>query len=332
MPKAQNVSTGKPAIGGAIHRAPLGTPLPTSVDDVLDAAFLDMGFVSEDGVTNSNTRSSESIKAWGGTTVLTSQTEYADNFQMVFIEAKNPNVLKTVFGDGNVSGDIDSGITVKANAGELDRASYVIDTILNGAKKRIVLPDAGISEVGDVVYVDNDVIGYDVTLAAMPDEAENTHYEYIKTDTSQIRYTVAFNSDGGSAVASQRVLNGKTATQPANPTKNGFNFVEWQHDGTAYNFSTPVTADITLTAVWEAAPVMHAVTQNLTGATSDFSEDKIADGTRLEITLTPESGTVDTVEVTMGGTDITNDAWDDTESKVTIASVTGDVVITALAQ
>ena len=252
MPKAQNVSTGKPNIAGAIYRAPLGTALPTSVDEALSEAFADLGYISDAGVTNSNKRSSENIKAWGGDTVLTSQTEYADNFQMVFIEAKNINVLATVYGETNVSGDIDTGIVVKANSAELDRASYVIDTILNGAKKRMVIPDASISEVGDVVYVDNDVIGYDTTLAALPDEAGNTHYEYIKTDASQIRYTVTFDSDGGSAVASQRVMNGSAISRPANPAKNGFVFVEWQSKGIAYNFSTPVKENLTLVAVWRA--------------------------------------------------------------------------------
>lgn len=253
MPKAQNVSTGKPKISGAIHRAPLGTPLPTSVDDQLNAAFADMGYVSEDGLTNSNTRSSENIVAWGGDIVLTSQTEYGDNFKMVFIESTNIDVLKTVYGKNNVSGDIETGITVVANSAELDRASYVIDVILNNAKKRIVIPDASISEVGEIVYVDNDVIGYDTTLAALPDAAGNTHYEYIKKDETPVvtTYTVTFDSTGGSEIASQTVEAGQTATKPEDPTKSGEAFVEWQLEGAAYDFTQPVNADITLTATWQ---------------------------------------------------------------------------------
>lgn len=250
MSNARNVSTAKPKIGGAIYRAPLGTALPTSVDDALDAAFQELGFVSEDGVTSSNTRSSEEVKAWGGTTVLTSQTEYGDTWQAVFIESLRIAVLKMVFGDSNVSGDIETGITVKANAAELEAAAYVFDMILNGAKKRVVLPNATISEVGDVTYVDNDVIGYDVTLSALPDTAENTHYEYIKADATVAKYTVSFDSAGGSAVEPQTVTNGETATQPADPTRDGYTFNEWQLGGAAYDFSTPVTESITLTADW----------------------------------------------------------------------------------
>ena len=63
-------------------------------------------------------------------------------------------------------------------------------------------------------------------------------------------YTVTFNSDGGSAVASQSVTSGGTATQPADPTKPGYTFAGWTLGGSAYNFSTPVTGNITLTASW----------------------------------------------------------------------------------
>ena len=60
---ANNVTVGKPAIDGAIYRAPLGTTVPTSIDADLDEAFASLGYVSEDGVTNNNSASSEDIRA-----------------------------------------------------------------------------------------------------------------------------------------------------------------------------------------------------------------------------------------------------------------------------
>ena len=53
--------------------------------------------------------------------------------------------------------------------------------LLNGnTAKRIVAPDAVISALADVVYKDDDAVGYGVTLTCLPDSSENTHYEYIK--------------------------------------------------------------------------------------------------------------------------------------------------------
>ena len=49
-----------------------------------------------------------------------------------------------------------------------------------GILKRVVIPSAKITELGDISYTDEDAIGYEVTLTATPDEDGNTHYEYIK--------------------------------------------------------------------------------------------------------------------------------------------------------
>lgn len=180
MSDVNNVTTGKPKIGGAIYRAPVGTALPTDAKTELNAAFKEMGYVSEDGLTNSNSPETDSVKAWGGDTVLVVQTGKEDTFQGTFIEAMNTEVLKMVYGDKNVTGDVESGLTIKANADEAESYSYVIDMILrNNTLKRIVLPSAKVSEVGDITYSDSDAVGYETTLTASPDASGNTHYEYI---------------------------------------------------------------------------------------------------------------------------------------------------------
>lgn len=79
-------------------------------------------------------------------------------------------------------------------------------------------------------------------------------------------------------------------------------------------------------------PVTYSVTQILTHVTSDFSGESVEENEELEITLEEESGyTLETPEITMGGTDITTTAWDAVNNKITITAVTGDVVITATA-
>ena len=180
-----NVTTGKPKINGAVFRAPLGTPLPTSASDALDPAFKDMGYISDGGFTNTTTRSVTDIKAWGGDIVLNPQNEKKDQLKLVFIEALNEDVMKATHGDDNVSGNLTDGMVVRENSKELDYASWVIDTILNGALKRIVAPKAKITEIGDIVYKDDTVLGYDSTITCYPsDEFEgDTHREYIKGKT-----------------------------------------------------------------------------------------------------------------------------------------------------
>ena len=73
------------------------------------------------------------------------------------------------------------------------------------------------------------------------------HFTYMAPST------VTFNSNGGSAVTSQNVVYNTTAAAPADPTKNGYTFAGWYSDSgltTAFNFATPIIADITLYAKW----------------------------------------------------------------------------------
>ena len=177
---AKNVTAAKPKVGGAVWRAPLGTALPKDAKSDLDPAFKGLGYISNSGAVNSNSPSSESTSAWGGDPVLDAMGEKPDNWKFTLIEALDPEVLKTVYGDENVTGTLETGITVKANSTERPPCAWVIDMVMkNKVKKRVVLPCAGVISVGDITYADKSPVGYETTLSAAPDTDGNTHYEYI---------------------------------------------------------------------------------------------------------------------------------------------------------
>lgn len=182
---AANVTVGKPKVGGAIYVAPLGTALPTDSSTALNAAFKCLGYVSEDGVTNSNSPESDNVKAWGGDTVLVLQTDRPDSFALTLLEGLNEDVLKTIYGSSNVTVDGSGNITVKATADEMIGHAWVFEMIMKGNRaKRTVIPNGTISELGDIVYKDDEAVGYNVTIQDVPDSTGVYHYEYIAAGAS----------------------------------------------------------------------------------------------------------------------------------------------------
>ncbi len=89
-------------------------------------------------------------------------------------------------------------------------------------------------------------------------EGDNTFYVFAmqgkdikNTYTVTIRrrpnYQVSFNTNGGAAVASQTVEEGNLATKPNDLEKTGYTFIGWDYD-----FTQPITRNITISAKWEA--------------------------------------------------------------------------------
>lgn len=177
---ATNVSVGKPKGDGAIFSAPKGTAIPTDGTSPLDATFKTLGYIHEDGVTNAIETDSEDIKAWGGDTVLTFQTSYKETFQFQGIET-NEETLKAYYGDDNVA-VAESNISVNHSPEELGERVWVIETILSGGKvRRDVIPNGKVTERGELVLKDDEPIGYDMTISALPDESGYTAYTFIAT-------------------------------------------------------------------------------------------------------------------------------------------------------
>lgn len=78
--------------------------------------------------------------------------------------------------------------------------------------------------------------------------------ELVADWTAPTLYTVTFDSNGGSPVDAQEVVENETATQPADPTRDNYTFGGWKLGNVLYNFSTPVTGNITLVADWSYTP------------------------------------------------------------------------------
>ena len=66
-------------------------------------------------------------------------------------------------------------------------------------------------------------------------------------------YTVSFDSNGGTAIESVEVINGRTVEQPADPAKEGYVFAGWYLGEEQYDFAKTIRNHTTLTAKWTPA-------------------------------------------------------------------------------
>lgn len=173
------VSFGKPKAQGAVFVAPAGTPLPASASVALNAAFTNVGFISDDGLVNTVSTDTEEVHAWGGDLVLMSQSTFMENFTVNLLET-NPAALALFYGSGNVSVS-GNNITVTQNSAALPQIVVVFDIVMTGGRiKRIVVPIAQVVDrSGDITYSDGDPITYPIVIQAYPDASGNSHVEYI---------------------------------------------------------------------------------------------------------------------------------------------------------
>lgn len=174
-------STAKPKVGGAISVAPSGTALPTDASTALADTYKGLGYVSSDGVQVDEAKEYTNTTAWGGDVVDSSITSHTVTFKFTLIEVLNIDVLKSVFGDSNVTGDLSAGITVKSNATEMSAHPWIIDKVMkNGTVERDVIPSGKVTAIDTITYSDGALAGFAITVTALADDDGNAYTKYIK--------------------------------------------------------------------------------------------------------------------------------------------------------
>ncbi len=128
------------------------------------------------------------------------------------------------------------------------------------------------------------------TAKAYDGDDNTTYYAYYLIETK----SVTFNANGhGTAPANQTVEDGKTATKPTDPTATGYTFGGWYTDSactTEYNFTTPVTADITLYAKWTAKTPTVSFDANGGSTPTPANKTVTYDGTYGDLATTTRTG------------------------------------------
>lgn len=180
-----NVSTGKGVAGGYFFLAPLGTTLPTDNSTPLDAAFLNMGFLGEDGVSFSDSSDATNFFDLNGDTVDVSNGSIEKTFTVTFIEIKKDS-LAVLRGSANVTDN--TGLITAYDKGFND-TEYVgcLELLLkNGRKWRRVVPQCKTGELGDMTITYSELVGRETTFNVIKDPTTGSYYiDYIDSTETE---------------------------------------------------------------------------------------------------------------------------------------------------
>lgn len=109
----------------------------------------------------------------------------------------------------------------------------------------------------------------------------------------------------GSSQYAMQVVKDK-ASAPDTPVKSGYRFVGWYNGNAKWNFDTPVTENLTLTAKWEkihtsvpSAPRYDVAVSDGAHGSVTVSPKSASKGSTVTVTVTPDKGyTLETLSVT----------------------------------
>ena len=105
-------------------------------------------------------------------------------------------------------------------------------------------------------------------------------------------YSITFNSNGGTELASQKVEKNDKVIKPEDPVKDGYTFIGWYVGEEPYNFDSKVTKDLEIVAKWEEVVII-----NVTGVAVDQTAVALLPGgtTQLVAIIEPTNAKDQTV-------------------------------------
>lgn len=162
---ALNSENVRVAVTGALSVGTDSAVAPTDADTALGSGWADLGYVGEDGVTETRDRSTETIRGWQNGDVLREVvTEASVTYQARLVETKKETV------EAYYGAPVDSAgrlVIVPAKTG--GRKKWILDVIDGAQFIRAYIPQGEVTEVGDQVYANGEPIGYEITIRAYPD-------------------------------------------------------------------------------------------------------------------------------------------------------------------
>ena len=172
------VSLGKFKVGGYATGHPRHHTATDSAT-ALPSAYKLLGYLSEDGLTNTTDTDTTEIKDANGTTVMKIITSYAESYQFALLEVLRAESAKLRYNSDAVTGT-DKSMTIKHQMPSDEDFVLVFEIAMSGdVKDRLVIGNATRAEFGDRQVHAGDPQVYDITVSANDMGSGVTAIEYV---------------------------------------------------------------------------------------------------------------------------------------------------------
>lgn len=160
------------AVTGGAYRADPDAELPTDATTALGSPWEELGYVTEDGITQTIDSDTEPIGAWqGGTIVRRIMTSHELTYGLSLLETSEAT-LAAYYGN-----HADGVTVIRAEEGVRGKwCFHIVDGIY---RIRVAIPDGQVTERGDVEYVNGGAINYPITISCYEDEHGVKGYLYL---------------------------------------------------------------------------------------------------------------------------------------------------------
>ncbi len=161
-------------IAGAVRVAPFGTAtLPTDAVGTLDAAFDDLGFISDDGVTVGFEDSVQNVFAWQNAQLIRSITsESVTSLQFMMLETK-AGTLEFFFRGSTVTEVAADNFRLDILPIQADPKVIVLDVVDGSRSIRFLFQNAEVVQRGEVNFFNQDLSMWPITMNFYPDTNGN---------------------------------------------------------------------------------------------------------------------------------------------------------------
>jgi hypothetical protein len=155
---ADNVVVG---ITGRVYVAPTTAAAPTDSTTALAVDYVDLGYVSQDGVNFSTDRSTSQIRSWQGADLVREVvTEATVTYSFMLLETTEA-VIEAYFGNAIVDGKV--SLNPSSTGG---KKSFVIDVVDGDKGIRHYIPSGEVLSIEAQSITNGDALGYGITVTA----------------------------------------------------------------------------------------------------------------------------------------------------------------------